>query len=504
MKEQRLYFLFFSAVTSVFCFPPFKLGPLIFVILIPLLYAVEDLPPSRAFKYGLLWGIIFNLGYIFYIAWVTIPGMFGGVLLMSMVPATAFWFYAFIWRRSRGLAAVFLPAYFLSWNWLFTMSDMNYPWMDIGYALGYYLPFIQAAEIGGVYLISLVILAVNTALYCSASPKFDLKSKSRAYLRYGSVLMVLLLYFYGAWRLPGSESTHNKNLLTVGLLQGNLTRDIKWKPEYLQENFNRYFDLSRKAADAGADILIWPETATPTYLVQDKVHYAKFKSFVDSLGTPILTGTPFYETVGPREYIYFNSAVMVEPDKAGYEIYRKIHLVPVSEKIPFSGRFKILKEIRLGQADWSSGVEQKLFEVRKIKFGTVICIESVYPGYCRDFVRKGARFLVVITNDMWFGRTSLLEQHAMMSVFRAVENRVPVVRAANTGISMAIDKWGRIHAKSDIFTEEYIIADINPEESDSVYRHIGDVIPRAALIIAAVSLIIAFIRRKRYIGVYED
>jgi apolipoprotein N-acyltransferase len=128
----------------------------------------------------------------------------------------------------------------------------------------------------------------------------------------------------------------------------------------------------------------------------------------------------------------------------------------------------------------------------------VICIESVYPGYCREFAQKGAEFLAVITNDMWFGRTSLLEQHAMMSVFRAVENRIPVVRSANTGISMAIDKWGRIMAKSDIFTIEYLVSEIHPEKSNSVYGRIGDIIPKISLALALISLIIAIIRRKGY------
>jgi apolipoprotein N-acyltransferase len=189
---------------------------------------------------------------------------------------------------------------------------------------------------------------------------------------------------------------------------------------------------------------------------------------------------------------------LAEPGKEGYELYKKIHLVPMSEKIPLSGRFKVLKEIRLGQADWSSGSERTIFDLDGYKFATVICIESVYPGYCREFARRGAEFLVVITNDMWFGRTSLLEQHAMMSVFRAVENRIPVVRSANTGISMAIDKWGRIMAKSDIFKAEYLVSGINPEKSNSIYGRIGDIIPRISLVFVFISLIIAFIRRKGY------
>lgn len=498
MDKTRPYFIILSAVASVFCFPPFRFGPLIFVTLVPLFLAIEDLSPSKAFKWGFIWGFIFYFGYLYYIAWVTVPGMLATVAILSLVPATAFWIYVRILKKSPGVAIVFLPTYFLAWNWLLTMSDLNYPWTDLGYALGYYTPFIQAAEIGGVYLISLVILIVNLSIYASLSKKFQYSMNARSWLRFGSVILIGVLFFYGSWRLNGAPPVGKEGGLKVGLLQGNMTIEVKWKPEYLKENIQRYFDLSRKAAAEGAQLIVWPETATPTYLVQYRGQFRRFKEFVDSLGVPILTGTPYYQTVGPEKYIYFNSAILAKPGQEGYKIYKKIHLVPMSEKIPFSGRFKILKEIRLGQADWSSGSEQTIFTLGKYNFATVICIESVYPGYCRGFAQKGAEFLVVITNDMWFGRTSLLEQHAMMSVFRAVENRIPVVRSANTGISMAIDKWGRIMAKSDIFTEEYLVSEIHPEKSVSVYEKIGDIIPKASLVLAVVSILIAIIIRKRY------
>jgi apolipoprotein N-acyltransferase len=335
-------------------------------------------------------------------------------------------------------------------------------------------------------------------LYVSISEKFQLTGPRRTGLRVISVFLIGILFFYGYWRLGGAVREPAGNGFEVGILQGNMTRDVKWKDEYLQENFERYYDLSRKAAAHGAELIVWPETATPTYLVQYRSYFNRFKNFVDSLGVPVLTGTPFYQTVGPEEYIYFNSAVLVKPGKEGYDLYKKIHLVPMSEKIPLSGRFKILKEIRLGQADWSSGSERIIFDLDGYKFATVICIESVYPGFCREFAQKGAEFLVVITNDMWFGRTSLLEQHAMMSVFRAVENRIPVVRSANTGISMAIDKWGRIIEKSDVFKVEYLTARIYPEESDSVYGRIGDIIPKVSFGLVIISLIIALIRRRQY------
>jgi apolipoprotein N-acyltransferase len=500
MKEIRPFLVIASAIVSVFCFPPFYFGPLIFLSMVPLLLAVEDLPPYRAFKFGFLWGIIFFLGLVYYIASVTYPGMIATVLILSLIPATACWFFVRLLERNRGAALILWPSYFIMWNWLLTMSDLNYPWADIGYALVYYLPFIQAAEIGGVYLISLVILSVNIAIYASVSRKFNLSQSVGGNLRYVSVLVIVLLYAYGAVRLNSDDGGSGSGELKVGILQGNMIRGEKWKPENLQLNFERYFSLSRKSASGGAQLLIWPETATPTYLVQEKRNLRKVQSLVDSLGVPLLTGTPFYRIVRPKDYIAFNSAVLIKPHAGNYAVYSKIRLVPMSERIPFSGRFKKLKEIRLGQADFSPGEEQTIFDLDGVRFATVICFESAFPGYCRQFARKGAQFLVVITNDMWFGRTSLLEQHAMMSVFRAVENRIPVVRSANTGISMAIDKWGRILVKSDIFVQEHLMAEIAPEDSKSIYGRIGDIIPMGALILSIISLAVAFLGRRHYNG----
>lgn len=500
MKEIRPYIVITSAVVSFLCFPPFPFGPLIFLSLVPLLLAIEDLPPYRALKLGFLWGIIFFLGLIYYIAWVTPPGMLAAVLILSFIPATACWFFARLMDRNRGAALIFFPSYFIMWNWLFTMSDLNYPWADFGYALAYYLPFVQAAELGAVYLISLIILAVNAAIYASMSQKLNLSQYVRRNLRYGSVFVIVLLYGYGVVRLNSPDSGADSKKLAVGILQGNMTRGQKWNPKNLQMNFERYFDLSRKAVSEGAEFIIWPETATPTYLMQERRNLGNVQSLVDSLGVPLLTGTPYYRVVGPQEYVYFNSAVLIEPGRDDYQVYSKIRLVPVSEHIPFSGRFKRLKEIRLGQADFSSGEEQTIFDLKGLRFAAVICFESAFPGYCREFAQKGAEFLVVITNDMWFGRTSLLEQHAMMSVFRAVENRIPVVRSANTGVSMAVDKWGRISTKSDIFVQDHLLAKIAPENSESIYGRIGDIIPKGAMILSIISLVVAFRRRRQYNG----
>ena len=498
MKEFRPYLVVFSAIISFLSFPPFPFGPLIFLSPAILLYAIEEISPRRAFKFGYLWGLIFHLGLLYYIAWVTVPGMIATVMILALIPAVASWIFTRLLDRYRGLAIISFPSFILMWNWLLTKSDLNYPWTDLGYALSYYQTLIQAADLAGVYLISLFTIVINLLIYGSISNVFALEKQKRSNLIYTSIIIISVFYFYGAIRLSQLHDNPEESL-TVGLVQGNVTKDIKWSPASLQYSFDTYNQLSKEAVEDGAQFVIWPETAIPTYVVQETASMDQMKKIASGLNVPILTGTVFYETVGPREYIYFNSAILIEPNKDDYQLYSKIHLVPVSEKIPFSERYKILRDIHLGQADFSSGREQTVLKLNGDTFGTLICFESVFPGYANDYIAKGAKFLVVITNDMWFGRTSLFEQHAMMAVFRAIENRVPVVRAANTGISMAVDKRGKILVKSDVFKKEYLVAKIHPELSTSAYNKIGDIIPQSATVIALICLAIAFWKRNGYI-----
>ncbi len=499
MKEIRPYLVIFSAVFTFLSFPPFPFGPLIFLALVPLLYAIEDLSPVRAFKFGFLWGMVFHLGLVYYIGWVTVPGMIATVLILSLIPATALSFYVRLLAKGRGMAVLFLPSYIIMWNWLFTKSDFNYPWTDFGYALGYFNHLIQAADIGGVYLISLFILVINLLVYVSISARFDYTDMGRLRLRYLAASIIFIFFAYGVLRVSELKDPPQSDEITIGLLQGNVTKDIKWEPGNLNFSFQRYFDLSRKAVADGAKLLIWPETAIPTYLVQEPLNMGKMRSFVDSLGVPILTGIVYYETVGPQDYNVFNSAILLKPNQPEFKVYSKIHLVPMSEKIPYSDKFRKLRKVQLGQADFSSGRDETIFRADSVDFATLICFESAFPGFTRSFARKGADMLVIITNDMWFGNTSLYEQHAMMAVFRAIENRVPVVRAANTGISLAVDKRGKIFSRSEIFKEQYLIVKVRPEPSQSIYNKIGDVIPQSATVIALILLAIAFWGRKKYI-----
>jgi apolipoprotein N-acyltransferase len=494
--RTKIWLLAISALLTALAFPPYKTGFLIYFSPIILLFVLEDISPRQAFGYGYIWGLIFNLGILYGVFWATIPGTFGMLAIISLIPAFNCLLYRYVSRKSKALGFIIWPLIWVSWEYIRTFTELNFPWGDYGYTQSYYLPLIQSAEIFGVYGVSLMIHAVNVLVYIFL--KNDYKPKIRLASIIVALCLPLIFLIYGWVRLPASTETE-PGTYKIALAQGNINRDIKWESGGKEASLNTYLDMTRRASAENVDLVIWPETATPFYLLSQPNWFSRVKQAVDSANTSILTGTPEYERVGHDEYIYFNAAVLISPGTDSLPVYEKIKLVPMSERIPFSGRFKKLKEVRLGQADFSSGRYMTVFAHNNVKFATLICFESAFPGYCRDFCRLGARFLVVITNDMWFGPSSMPYQHAQMSVFRAIENRVPLARCANTGVSMFIDRWGRTKDMTQMNEEKLVVGDIRPEKSTSIYNRLGNVVPQAALLGSILIIItVAFIRRGKY------
>ena len=498
--KTKIWLICLSAFLTAITFPPYRLGFLIYIAPILLLLVIDKSSPRQAFALSYLWGLVFNLGVLYGVFWATIPGTFGMLAIISLVPALNGLVYKLISQRSRVLALIAWPLLWVSWDFLRTLTQLNFPWGDYGYTQSYYLPLIQSAEIFGVYGVSLMIHIVNVLIYEFA--QVSLKKRTRFISLGVALLLPVVFLIYGFIRMP---SEIEPGTLKVALAQGDIGREEKWEPGGRDLSFDTYTDMTLRAAADGAKLAIWPETATPFYLLHQLNRLREVKDIVDSLDINILTGTPLYETIGHREYIYFNGAVLLSPQADSIPIYEKNKLVPMSERIPFSGRFKVLKEVRLGQADFSSGRQQTVFAFGSTKFGTAICFESAFPAYCADFHRKGAEFLVVITNDMWFGPSSVPYQHARMSVFRAIENRIPVARCANTGISMFIDKWGRVSDQTDMNERVLKINEISPSGKLSVYDRWGNFIPYSCLIGNFLILIaVAFLIKGKYNGQYEN
>ncbi|HVP57249.1 MAG TPA: apolipoprotein N-acyltransferase, partial [bacterium] len=216
-------------------------------------------------------------------------------------------------------------------------------------------------------------------------------------------------------------------------------------------------DMTRQTPRAA--MVVWPETAIPLYVKHSSSYLDTIAALASTSGSYILTGFPDYERT-PKGIAYYNSAMLVSPAGRIVDEYRKIHLVPFGEMIPFEDRIAILKQINFGEGDFTAGKVYRVFHLDSEEFATAICFESIYPSLVRKFVGEGARFIVNITNDEWFGPSAGPYQHAEMAVMRSVECRVGLARCANTGVSMLVDPYGRVTARTGIFKRDMLVGDV--------------------------------------------
>jgi apolipoprotein N-acyltransferase len=220
-------------------------------------------------------------------------------------------------------------------------------------------------------------------------------------------------------------------------------------------------------------LVIWPETAAPFFFQTPSVLQARVLELTREMGSPLLLGSPSFQRRGSR-IDYHNSAFLLSPEKGIEGRYDKIHLVPFGEYAPLAGILGFTRDIIGAIGDFTSGTAFKIFSLPQGKFAVLICYEAIFPDLTRQFVKEGAHFLVNITNDAWFGRTSAPHQHLAMVTLRAVENSVPIVRGANTGISAIIHPDGRVVQSTDLFTREWLCGKINLAKSGTFYTQHGD------------------------------
>jgi apolipoprotein N-acyltransferase len=237
---------------------------------------------------------------------------------------------------------------------------------------------------------------------------------------------------------------------------------------------------------------VWPETATGAYLRQNYEQRLRLQEFVDSTEVAVLAGYPDYRFTGATTYLSWNAAGVFWPHTGLGPQYAKMHLVPFGERMPFESVFPALGKIALGQAEWTAGVDPSPLPTPLGPAGVLVCYESIFADPARQEVLRGATWLVVITNDEWFGRSGALAQHAAMSVFRAVEHRVPLARCANTGLTFSVDPYGRVTKSPPIFTDAVIVLPLSRAPgAPTPFTRWGDTVGPALALVALGLVVLA-------------
>jgi apolipoprotein N-acyltransferase len=504
MKVKDYLLASISGLLLILSFPQWNLFALAWVSLVPLLWAVRSKDAAQGCILGAVTGLVFNLGLVY---WVTVSmttyGKMNAALSILVLILFAAYLSLFIgaplWcscyvERKQGIAVMAtLPFFWTASEYIKSWFLTGFPWENLGYSQFLALPVIQIADITGVYGISFLLVLVNGVIFVFLET-MALKKPVPYKLIIVTVLLLAASLLYGRARLERYDRQEGEKL-TVALVQGNIAQDVKWNPAFLDETMTIYSSLTLAAAPEKPALVIWPEAATPFFFQSEKIYQEMVSTVARRAGAYLLLGSPAWENVD-KETHYFNSAFLVSPEGTINGRYDKIHLVPYGEYVPLKQLFPFIDKMVVGIGDFTSGREVKNLSFPGGSFGTLICYEIIFPDLVRRFVKEGAAFLVNITNDAWFGRTSAPYQHLSMVVLRAVENRRFVARAANTGISAIIAASGSIVQQSKLFTPASLAGIILLGKELTFYSRFGDIFAALCLLLSFFVLGRTFIRAK--------
>jgi apolipoprotein N-acyltransferase len=439
-KESSLCLL--SALLLILSFPKFNLEFLAWVGFVPLFLALENKSKSKAFLLSYLTGVIFWFGTIYWLIHVTLAGLIALVLYLGLYFAIFGLLVIPIAYRLSPIGVLFIPALWVVLEYLRGHLLSGFSWALLGYSQYLNLPVIQIADITGVWGVSFLVMTSNVIVYAFIIRRLSGRAKVKS--SWFAISCIIIVLLYGFYKINQTPKAAPQSSLKISIIQGNIPQQMKWDNRSGNLIIERYFDLTAKAIKDSPDLIIWPESALPVVLEEEPVYFDRVVNFTRKINTPLLLGAVTY-----RDNLYYNSALLIAKEGSFIKRYDKIHLVPFGEYIPLREVFDFLETIApIG--DIAAGKEYTLFDVSRATrrplavFSVLICFEDLFPELSRRFVDKGAEFLVNITNDAWFGDTSSPYQHLAASVFRAVENRVFLVRSANTGVSGFISPQGKI------------------------------------------------------------
>jgi apolipoprotein N-acyltransferase len=515
-----------TGLLATFCFPPFNQSWLCWIALTPLIVAIwfsgQNL--QRRWLRSLLLGYL--AGIVFFTATFSWLGALGDLyrslflrglsFLLSIYLALHFafwaWLVGFLKPRSftaswRNLLIAFLAA--SAWvthewtrGWLFS----GFGWNGLGVALHTQSAMIQIAEFTGVAGLSFTIAFANIIAVTTPIRLFFEVKTNRMNPHFDLILVmigILALPVFG-WRRAQNPAFSKP--LRVAAIQASVPQLQKFDPQFARDVFEKFQRLSEiaVAANPPPDVLVWPESSMPDPVRdQNSESYRFVTDFLASAKTDLMLGT--LDVDEGRDY---NAALLVSDKGERVQIYRKIHLVPFGEYIPLRHSFPLFAAIAgtWVPGDFVAGTEHTVFNLTngEVRVAPLICFEDTVGDLVRRFVVNRANLLVDVTNDGWFLRSAGSKQHLANSIFRCVENRRPMVRAANTGVTCFVNEFGRVTQilqddTGDIFTEGVLTGDIAVPQDGKLtfYARHGELFAECCTAVTLLALLGIFALRRK-------
>ena len=526
-----------TGILYALALPPYNHGEVGWVALIPLLFAIEQCRPAEAFRRGYMAGLVFFSLTVWWIIHVSLPGMVALIAFLALYFGVAGVWLAVVGRKpsltrrgppqtSRGAnnltpaevsgpttgddsvwvnmsAAVVGAAGWVTLEWVRGQFPLGgFGWNGIGVTQHAFTPVIQFARYTGVYGVSALLFVINFVLYRTI----------RRYLRnlgagtpirrlswefYGAMILLCLAMLDGVQEIKSSRQAPVSRALRIALVQGNIPQNIKFDESEKTFILDRYRRLTETATWTQVDLVIWPETAAPEALRYDPETFAVVTNVTAKAQADLLTGTiDFTPRSDPVEA--FNAAALIRPDGVVAGIYRKIHLVPFGEYVPLRKIGPFLKWFTPITDSFECGRDATLFTGHGFTFGTVICFEDTLPDLYRRFVKRGADFMVNLTNDAWFKDSPAAEMHLANAVFRAIENRRSLIRCSNNGVTCLIDSCGFIRHRAQPFTVATLAFTllVPPELPVTFYTQHGDVFVGGCALVTLAGLLVAWKKQR--------
>lgn len=538
-RFKNLLLCILSGVFLGFSYPPFKTWLLVYPGILLLLHTIIN---SDKFNKALIRGyfslLIFNAITLYWISGWHSDDMFlklGGIATILIHPLIMFIpllvFYS-VSRYSKNLSLVLFPFIWVGFEHFHNNWQLNFPWLELGNTESYNINRIQYAEIVGVHGISFMICLISSMIYFLISSYSRGRNKIIQKIIYAFVILLILFpNIYSYYRLKDDHSAYlnfgeNKNTLKLSLLQTNTDPFKKWGSEH-DQLIDSYIEMINEAAAKNPDLIVLHETATPFYFLEDynAMKTQRFIDVIDSHRIPLLMGIPHLEyyndpvnapsdarkiKTSGKLYDTYNAAILLEPHKneKQSEIHKKVKLVPFSEKIPYSNYLPFLKDwIKwgVGLSGWQFGDSMTVFHFNKedgrpFRFSVLICFESVFSELVSEAVNSDAEFLIIITNDGWFGKTSGPIQHMQYAVLRAIENRKWIARCAQTGISCFIDPLGNIYSELPYDSKGIITKTIIPNNEQTFFSKNRDLTGKISFYVSCASAVlgvITYVKRRK-------
>jgi apolipoprotein N-acyltransferase len=533
-----------SGILLALSYPPMPLFILAFVGFVPLLFALEQ-NPKRPYFLVYLTFFIYHAGTNWWVSsWQPECDPFLLVSGLAVDLFHPFFFYVpiIIYRTiqkriNRNTALWCLPFAWVVFEWLHSLGEFSYPWLNIGQTQIYNHYWIQIADIAGVWGASFLVLLVNVLIFKII---LNIKEDNSGYNLFKSLvinkqsqnfsILILLLIIipitYGGIRTSQYSHTALKKentTLKIGVIQPNINPWLKWENDPI-EQIKKHFAIqdSLIKAAGGLDLTVWSETALlylgPEFNVNHNL--TGLRHWMDSSLTPLLSGYADFVVYDSSEkapplakvwnknnnahYVSYNSAIMLNfrDSSNPLQIYHKMKLTPFGERMPYAEYLLPLvsfMEWGVGISSWSLGTKQKNLTLYTkgdtVNLAPIICIESIYPGFVRNFTKLGANIMCIITNDGWYDHTTGPEQHFLIAQMRAIENRRYLVRCANTGVSGFITPTGETISRLPEYQAAGLFEEIPDINTQSIYVMFGDWLPVMATVICSILILYSIYKR---------